>query len=173
MLKESWSRETGLEQEIMETFRTPAPVVTARSHSDVPSNHRYVLGIVAHEWASDHWTGVIRTSDSDAPAEIKIDVYQATPITVRVTRGAGREPVKDAWIDLQHLERVEWIDSSGEEHGVRAGIGEWLRTDANGVARGAVGQGEIELRLSSGDWEEGQTIRVDSGTPVEVVFHRD
>ena len=53
----------------------------------VPSEYGYVLGINDFKWASDPWSGKILTKDTHDPAEIVMNVYPATPLTVRVTRG--------------------------------------------------------------------------------------
>ncbi len=134
--------------------------------------HGYVLGIVDRDWASDLWTGLVLGGDPNAPASITIKAYPAIPLTIRVTRGANREPVPDAWVDLSRRGMVEWTDETGEKRRGNAGVGGWLRTDARGVARGSAAKGESEVRLSSGDWNEERTIEVKSGEPMEIEFHR-
>ena len=138
----------------------------------VPSEHAYVLGIVDLEWASDPWSGMILSADATKAAEITMNVYPATQLVVRVTRGPKRDPVANAWIDLSSRGHVSWTDSKGKKKTGQSGARAWLTTDSGGVARAAVGKGTHELRLSSGDWNEEQTIQVNLEKPVEVAFHR-
>jgi hypothetical protein len=138
----------------------------------VPSEHAYVLGIEDLEWACDPWSGLIIRKDSDKPAEIMMNVYHATPLTVRVTRGPGREPVANAWVELSTKGDVNWTDTTGKKRSGTGGVRNWLRTDAAGAARAGVGKGKHELRLDSGDWSEERTVQVTSIKPVEVEFHR-
>jgi len=115
---------------------------------------------------------LILGADLEKPADITIAAYPGTPLTVKVTRGPKHEPVKDAWVYVKSRGEVDFTDESGEERSGSAGIGGWARTDADGVARAAVGKGEVEIRLSSADWNEKQTIEVDSNEPIEIAFHR-
>jgi hypothetical protein len=139
----------------------------------VPSEHAYVLGIDDLKWASDHWTGVILGKDLARPAEISIKVYPATPLTVRVTRGPRHDPVANAWVNLSSRGYVTWTDGTGKQRSGSSGVRRWLRTDADGLARAGVGKGDHNLRLSSGDWNEEQDVKVTSEKPVEFAFHRD
>jgi len=136
------------------------------------TEHGYLLGITDLEWASDLWTGQILKNDTAAPAEIVINVYPATPLTARVTRGPEHTPVASAWVDLSNTGNVKWIDSNGCAQSGRAGVSGWLRTDAQGMARAGVGKGEQGLRLSSGTWTENQKIKVTANDPVKVEFYR-
>jgi hypothetical protein len=138
----------------------------------VPSYHAYILGIVDEEWASDTWSGLIVGKDTSKPADLTISVYRATPVTVRVTRGAGRVPVGDAWVEVGSRGNVQWVDPSGKSRAGSAGTLCWLRTDSQGVARAGAGRGQFKVRVSAGKWDEEQTIMVSSDKPVEVAFHR-
>ncbi len=138
----------------------------------VPSDHAYVLGITDLRWASDPWSGMILGKDTWKPAEITLNVYPATPLTARVTRGPRRDPVANAWLDLSSRGEVAWIDAKGEKRSGSAGVGGWLITDANGMAQAGVGKGEHRLRLASGKWNEERAIKVTSTEPIEVEFHR-
>ena len=80
----------------------------------VPSYHGYMLGIVDLEWASDTWSGMILGKDTSKPANLTISVYRATPLTVRVTRGARRVPVADAWVEVGSRGEVKWVDPGGK-----------------------------------------------------------
>ncbi len=156
-------------------------------HSDIPrgraerdgsfklrvfSEHGYILGITDLEWASDLWTGEILKDNTATPAEIVINVYPATPLTARVTRGPERTPVADAWVELSTDGQVKWLDAKGHSQSGTAGVSDWLRTDAQGIARAGVGKGKHGLRLSSGTWSQQQTLKVTAGDPVQVEFHR-
>ncbi|MFI5457513.1 MAG: sigma-70 family RNA polymerase sigma factor [Isosphaerales bacterium] len=141
-------------------------------HFPVPSEHGYVLGIEDLKWASDPWTGMILGKDSAKPAEISMKVYPATPLTVRVTRGARRDPVVNAWVELGTMAHVSWTDGTGKKRSGSGGVRTWLTTDADGVARAGVGKGKQALRLSSGDWNEESQVQVTSEKHVEVEFHR-
>ncbi len=138
----------------------------------VPSEHAYVLGIIDLKWASDPWSGMILSSDAAKAADITMNVYPATQLVVRVTRGPKRDPVANAWVDLSSRGHVTWTDRTGKKRTGQSGARAWLTTDAGGVARAAVGKGTHELRLSSGDWNEERTIKVNVEKPVEVEFHR-
>jgi RNA polymerase sigma factor (sigma-70 family) len=136
------------------------------------SEHAYVLGVEDLKWASDPWSGMILPNDSAGAAEITLKVYPATPLTVKVTRGRGREPVVNAWVNLATMADVNWTDSAGKKQLGTGGVRSWLTTDADGVARAGVGKGKQRLRLSSGDWDEEREVQVTSDKPVEVEFHR-
>jgi RNA polymerase sigma factor (sigma-70 family) len=138
----------------------------------VTSEHAYVLGMDDLEWACDPWSGTILSKDSARPAEITMKVYPATPLTVRVTRGPTREPLANAWVNLCARGTVSWKDGLGKKRSGTAGVRTWLTTDSNGVAHAGVGRGKQELRLTSGDWNEEQTVEVTSEKPIEVDFHR-
>jgi hypothetical protein len=138
----------------------------------VPSEHGFVLGIADPKWASDAWTGKILSKGLDKPAEIAIRVYPATTLVVRVTRGPRREPMANVWIDLKTRREVDWTDSSGKKHTGYGGVGTWLSTDSNGIARAGVGKGEHDVRMVAENWEEEKSVRVNSDASVEVEFHR-
>ncbi|MGQ0636872.1 MAG: M56 family metallopeptidase [Planctomycetaceae bacterium] len=128
---------------------------------EVPSQHTFVLGIDDLEWASNLWSDVILATDTAEPARVILEAYPATPLVVRVTRGANHKPVADAWVDL----------SSKDQEG-RTGVHGWLRTDEKGEARAGVGLGEIHARLDLKAWNEKRTIKIGSSEPVTVEFHR-
>jgi hypothetical protein len=157
---------------------TSGDIPYARARADgsftlrVPSHHGYVLGVVDLEWASNIWSGLILGEDTSKSADLTISVYRAAPLTVRVTRGARRVPVADAWVEVGSLGEVKWVDPSGKTRTGTAGTCSWLRTDDQGVARAGAGRGPFKVRLSAGHWKEERTIAVSSGKPVEVAFHR-
>jgi hypothetical protein len=138
----------------------------------VASDHGYILGVVDEEWASDPWSGIIVRSDGTPGAEVTIKAYPATPLTVRVTRGAERRPVVDAWVEWSSRDSVEFPDKSGRIRHGTAGPRTWLKTDAKGVATTGVGLGQLEVRVASGIWDETRNLTVSSREPVEVEFHR-
>ena len=138
----------------------------------VPSDHAYVLGITDLKWASDPWSGMILGKETWKPAEITMNVYPATSLTARVTRGPRRDPVANAWVELSSRGEVAYIDAKGEKRTGSGGVSGWLTTDAKGVVRAGVGKGNHELRLSSGSWKEERAIKVTSTEPIEVEFHR-
>ena len=138
----------------------------------VASEHGYILGISDSRWAADPWSGLILHKDSAKPAEITMQVYPATPVEVRVTRGARHEPVVDAYVEASSRGEVKWLDAHGEKRSGSGGVRLWLKTDATGVARTGVGRGEQRLRVASGLWDEEREIRVTSDQPVQVDFHR-
>ena len=138
----------------------------------VPSEHGYVLGISDTQWASDPWTGLILWQDSSKPADITLNVYPATPIVARVTRGPRHEPVVDAWVEVECKCEVKWIDAKGEKQSGGTGTRTWLKTDAKGVARAGVGRGKQQFRVASGLWDETREVNVTSDKPIEIEFHR-
>ena len=138
----------------------------------VCSDHGYVLAIDDLEWAGDPWSGLILVQDTARPAEITMSVYPATPLTVRVARGPGREPVANAWVELNRGGQVNWTDRAGKKHSGSGGIRSWLTTDAQGVVRLGVGKGRHTVRLSSADWAEERRVEATSGVPLEIEFHR-
>ncbi len=139
----------------------------------VPADHGYVLGIADLEWASDRWSGMILMSNGEKTPEMVIDIYPATPVSIRVTRGADRQPVADAWIHVSSLGSVEIVDVSGGKRSGSAGVRGWLLTDSKGMATTGVGMGEHEFRLTSGKWNEERTIDVGSKEPLNIEFHRN
>jgi len=138
----------------------------------VASAHGYALGIVDLEWASDFWSGQILPKDTSKPAEITMSVHRATPVTVRVTRGPSRDPVANSWVEVGGGTTVQWLQPSGKQSTAMPTIRSWLRTDGNGLAHAGAGRGKYIVRLSSGAWDEEQTIVVSSEKPVEIAFHR-
>ena len=138
----------------------------------VASAHGYALGTVDLEWAGDFWSGEILPKDTSKPAEITMSVHRATPVTLRVTRGPSRDPVADAWVEVGGSATVQWLHSSGRQITATPTIRSWLRTDGNGLAHAGAGRGKYKVRVSSGAWDEEQTIVVSSEKPVEVAFHR-
>lgn len=150
----------------------------ARAHADgsfmlqVASHHGYILGVVDLEWASDPWSGQILREETSKPADLAISAYLAAPVTIRVTRGASRVPVADAWVEVGSRAEVRWVEPGGKARTGRAGTDCWLRTDSQGVARAGAGHGPFKVRVSAGSWDEERTIEVASDRPVEVAFHR-
>jgi hypothetical protein len=138
----------------------------------VPSDHGYMLGVADTEWASEPWTGTILGKDADKPADVKISVSRATPVTVRVTRGPDHSPVADAWVEVGNRVDFDWVDSGGKKRSGQAGMRSWMRTDASGLVRAGAGRGHFNVRMASTDWDEERTIDISSDRPVEVAFHR-
>lgn len=137
-----------------------------------PSNHGYVLGVADREWAAEPWTGIILTSDDAEPAQIAIPVVRAIPVTVEVTRGSKRKPLDSAFVYVDERRNFQWTEAGGEEQNASGSVGGWLTTDAQGRARAGVAKGKIEVRVSSGRWDETRQIDVTSDEPIEVKFHR-
>ena len=75
-------------------------------------------------------------------------------------------------MNLSSLGNVAWTDSAGKKQTGESGPRTWLTTDADGVARAAIGKGKHRLRLDSGNWNEEKTVEVNAEKPVEVEFHR-
>ena len=161
-------------------FRQPnGHIPAARAHKDgtftlgVASNHAYVIGVTDLQWASDPWSGVILGDDNRKSTEIAINVYPATPLTVRVTRGPGRDPVANARVDVSSQGRVTWTGGDGKKRTGTAGARTWLVTDRNGIFQTGVGKGKQQLGMISGTWFDNRIIDVTSEKPVDVEFHRD
>lgn len=140
---------------------------------NVASSYGYVLGILDRDWVSELWSGVILGSDTDKPHLVKLEAYRATPLTIKVSRGASREPVRDAWIEVSRKGSVEFVDGSGNPKRGTTGVREWLRTDAEGIVRTGVGRGGIEVRLSCGSWEEVKQVAAKLDELIELSFHRN
>lgn len=136
------------------------------------SNHGYVLGVIDREWTCEPWTGAILKTDDAEPAPISLSASRAVPVTVRITGGPKHEPVVGAWVDLQQQKDFSWIDAAGKKQRAGGSIGSWLKTDAEGMARGGVRKGAATVRISSGKWHEERQIRIDADEPVEIEFHR-
>jgi RNA polymerase sigma factor (sigma-70 family) len=126
----------------------------------VRSDYTYELEIDDTQWASERWSGMIVGKDVEKPTEIIMNVYPATPLTIRVTRGRELDPVVSAWVVVSSVK-----DSADN-------IRRWLWTDARGVARTGVGKGEQKVTLRLDPWTEERTIQVGSNEPVEVEFNR-
>jgi hypothetical protein len=140
----------------------------------VASDHGYAIGVADDQWASNWWTGSILKTDADKPAEVTLDVYPATPITIRVVRGPNREPVADASLSINSDQMFSWISgANGEERRGQGDIRRWLRTDADGNATTGLGNGEHVVNLTAGEWVERRPIRVTSTDPVVAEFYRE
>ena len=137
----------------------------------VAPEHGYVLGIVDLEWAADPWSGLIVGKAMAKPAGSRCR-------SIRGARDGPRRPGGRAAPGRRGLggHREQGRCGVGrcrrQEANGRAGIGSWLRTDEDGVARAGAARGKYEVRMASGDWDEERTIVVSSDRPVEVVFHR-
>jgi hypothetical protein len=153
-------------------------IPNARARADgsftirVSSDHAYVIGIADLEWASELWSGVILAKETSKPAEITMSIRHATPVTVRVTRGQERTPIRNAFVEVGTVGKLNWVDASGRKRSAMAGVRPWLRTDDNGEAQAGVGRGKLSVRLSSGAWDEEREFDVSSEKPVAVEFHR-
>jgi hypothetical protein len=167
LLITGWGSGTGSQGDI--------PEVRARRDGsfviDAASNHRYILGLLDREWACEPWTGTILKSDDDDPAELVLVAHRATPLTVRVTRGANREPVPGAWIDFHQSKDYQWVDANGKKHDASGSFGGWLKADADGVAHGGISTGTVTIRVLLGGWDETKTLEVTSDEPLHVEFH--
>lgn len=139
----------------------------------VPAGHGYVIGVHDLEWTSEIWSGEIVATEGGPQREIVLHGERATPLEFVVTRGPSKQPIADAWLNIDRRAQVEWTDEKGEARSGSGGIRGWLRTSEQGRARTAVGRGEIEVRINSGEWTETKTIQVNSVEPVRVGFHRE
>ena len=153
-------------------------IPTARANRDggftlrVASDHGYSLRILDSDWASDAWTGMILPNDKAEPARITLNVYPATPLTVRVTRGPQHQPVANAWIDLGKKTEFTFRHADGKKSSPDGGGMTWLQTNSNGVASAGLGKGKYTLRLIAGDWQEERTLQVTTDKPVSVDFDK-
>lgn len=157
---------------------TRGDIAYARLRSDgtftlrMPSDHGYVLGTLDEEWASNLWSGVPVASNGRTAQSIELRVEPAIPLTVRVTRGADQQPVVNAAVEISRSGEVQFVDGAGKQQIGNTGPRAWVYTDANGLARLGVDQGEVSVRLAHDDWQETRTIEVDSREPIDVKFHR-
>ena len=157
--------------------RGTAPAARARADGSFSlhavSDYGFLIGTADREWASEPWTGLIMAQDQDEPAEIEISVQPATPMQIRVTRGPNEEPQPGAWVFLNDQQRgIRWINSNGEQKSASGRVGSWFRTNPEGIAVCGVAQGPINVRLSSGSWNEERDLKIKSADPTEVRFHR-
>jgi hypothetical protein len=136
------------------------------------SNHGYAVSAADSEWSSSVWTGKILGNDGDDPASIELEAYRAAPLEIVVIRGARREPVDEAWIDVCRKHEFDWVDVQGNERGAIGTFSSWIRTNARGVAQAGLGKGEYELRLHSGAWQESRKLEVTGDDALVVEFHR-
>jgi hypothetical protein len=136
------------------------------------SNHGYAVGISDDAWACELWTGVILASDEAEPADVTLDAYRATPLTVRVTWGPNAEPWNGPFLEAHQSKDFEWTDARGERHDCGGGLRKYCPIDADGTARLGVARGECKLRCWLGPWEENRTVNVTSDEPVSVAIHR-
>ena len=127
----------------------------------VCSDYNYKLEIDDTQWSSEPWSGKVLGKDTREPAEITMNVYPATPLTIRVTRGPRRDPVLNAWVEVSSIDK-----------GTASNLSRWLWTDARGMARTGVGKGPQKVTLRLDPWTEERTIQAASGNLVEVEFHR-
>jgi hypothetical protein len=138
----------------------------------VCSDHVYFLSVIDSEWGSDEWTGVILATDDAEPVDVVIPVYRAAPVEIRVTRGPGDRPLSDTYVLFEREQDAEWRDASGEQRGGVNGVQGWMKTDADGIARCALGQGVYNIQLYGGDFHETQRLHVTNSSPQLVLFHR-
>jgi hypothetical protein len=138
----------------------------------VAPDHGYALNISDTQWASNGWSGLILPDEQTKPSEIVMDVYPATPLEVKVTRGPDHYGVSDAAIYLRSEHPFTWRNSHGANVSATGGRDEWVRTDASGIGRLGVNKGKQKLTLYAGLWNEEQTLKVNSDTPVSVEFYR-
>ncbi len=154
-------------------------IPTARARGDgsftmlVASDHGYVLGVSDLDWTSDLWSGLVLPADDATPADVRLEAYPATPVTIRVTRGPDRQGAADMWIELSRNKEFHWTDASGEERTGTTGVEGWLRTDSRGEAHGAAARGVNEARVGTTTWNESKEFEVKDDSPVTVEFHRD
>jgi hypothetical protein len=135
----------------------------------VSKGHGYVLGVLDSQWAADPWLGPL----PEPPAEdFQLKLYPATPISVRVTRGADRQPVTNTFVQFSAERRLSFTKESGEKSGARGSLGYWALTDENGVARGSAGTGKLNIGLNAGEWTEQKVVDVKSPELIELEFHR-
>ncbi len=139
---------------------------------NVPSDYAYLLGVWDREWVSEPWTGVIRKTDDADAAELTLDARLGTVLTVRVTDADNGQPVADVSIDLQQNKNFQWTAANGEEMHAMAEIGSWIKSDHDGIVRGAVNPGKVTVRAYSKSWREEKTIQVNAGQPVDVAFQQ-
>jgi hypothetical protein len=134
----------------------------------VPKGHGYVLGVLDTQWASDPWLGPL----PDPAEDFQFKLYPATPISVRVTRGAERKPVANTFVQFSADRSLTFTDEAGATRNAQGSIGFWAQTDQNGVARGSAGNGGLNISLTAGDWTEQKVVVVKSPDSIEVEFHR-
>ena len=136
------------------------------------SDHGYAIGITDDQWSCNPWTGVVLTSDAADPADVILQAYPATPLTIRVTWGPQAEPWTGVFLYAQQDKEFSWTNSAGE----RTACGGSLRThcpfDADGTGRLGVAQGDYELYFSSNPWREMRKLKIKSTEPVLVTLHR-
>lgn len=140
---------------------------------DVPAGYGYVLGVHDLDWTSGQWSGDILPREGEPQREIVLHGERATPLDFLVTRGPLREPVENARVHVSRRGTFGWTDETGEKQNVSAGIGGFLWTDENGRALTGVGRGEIEINMTSGEWHETKTIKVNSDELIQIAFHRE
>jgi hypothetical protein len=136
------------------------------------ANHGYAVGIFDDQWACDLWTGVILASDEAEPAEVTLEAYRATPLTLQVTWGRKPEPWNGPFFEVVQSKEFEWTDARGERHDWGGGLRRYCPIDADGTARVGVARGECKLRVHLGPWEENRTVNIESDEPVSVAVHR-
>ena len=158
--------------------KSTGDVPTARAAADgsftlsVAPDHGYGLYISDDEWASDGWSGLILADENAKAAEVVLNVYPATPLEVKVTRGEQRVGIANAWVSLRSDQHFTWRNAKGAQRSATGGRQAWIRTDANGIGHFGVSKGAQKLLLSSGDWTEEKTISADSESPLAIEFYR-
>jgi len=136
------------------------------------SNHGYAVGIFDDEWTCDLWTGVVLASDEAEAAEVTLEAYAATPLTLQVTWGSKAEPWNAPFFEVEQSKEFEWTDARGERQSSGGGLRKHCPIDADGTACLGVARGACKLRVWLGPWEENRTVNIESGEPVSVAVHR-
>lgn len=139
---------------------------------NVPSNYAYLLGVSDREWVSEPWTGVIRKTDDADAAALALNVRRGTTVTVRVTDVESGQPVADVYVDLRQNKSFQWTAASGEKKSAMADVGSWVKTDYDGMVRGAVNPGKVTVRAYSKSWRDEKMIQVNADQPIEVAFQQ-
>lgn len=137
----------------------------------VPVNYATGLAVSDREYSSDFWAGVVRTTQDATPADVELRAYRATPATITVTRGAERQSVANAWVEVSHRCEITY-QRDGKDRTTFTKTDAWLQTDAEGKALAGLSRGENRVRLSSPNWSDEQSFNVTTDNPVQIEFHR-
>ena len=119
---------------------------------------QYSIGVTNDFWASD--VGVIQAFENK---EVSLNIYPATPITVTLTSGKNKTPVK-----VGGIQYTVKAPSSGLSPKWVIGVKEF---NENGQLVFGAPEGYIELRVNAEGWHLEKMVRVQRGKPQNLNIH--